>query len=321
MATISPIAELDTETAPGLQRSRRPLSRRVMHWVRRIHLFTGLLMFPWAMLYGITALLFNHPGAFPDQPQVVLSRDDFAGTALEQLADPAQEAERVVTALNAKRGPDVASQPPYRLVESSRAQFTRDVISGRARGPGQEHSVLLDLPSGTATVSTTRQDDADRAPFAVRGLRVPGSLGERVKASLPEALSRKGLSADDAGIAVGTEVVFFVEAEGRVWRTTFNIQTGAVNGGPAAAPSNLSVRKFLTQLHLSHGFPSVGWTRWLWAVAVDAMFASMVFWGISGLFMWWQIRAVRIAGAVLLSLSLILAALLACGMHGVLTAA
>jgi hypothetical protein len=291
-----------------------------MHWLRRIHLYSGLFMFPWVMLYGITALLFNHPGAFPDRAQRTLSIDDFAGTPLERLTNGAADAEQVIAALNAKLVARGQSGPPYRLVEPDKAGYTREVIVARARGAGQEHSVLFDLPSGTALVSTAEQADGQEPPFAVRGLKVAGSLAERVKTSLPKALSRHGLRADDAGIAVGTELVFLVEADGGIWRATYNVQTGAVTGSPADSPSDLSTRRFLTQLHLAHGYPSEGGIRWIWALAVDAMFVAMVFWGVSGLFMWWQIKAVRAAGAVVLTASLILATVLALGMHGVMTA-
>jgi len=299
---------------------RRSFSGAVMHWVRRIHLYSGLFMFPWVMLYGTTALLFNHPGAFPDRPQRTLHREDFAGTRLEQMANPAADAEAVVAALNAKFGADAAAANPFRLVEPGRASYASDVIDARARGAGQEHSVLLDLPSGTARVSTLERSDAEQPPFAVRGLRIPGSLGDRVKAGLPAALTRAGLAADDAGIAVGTDLVFFVDAGGTVWRAAYNIQTGAVTGRPADAPGDPSLRTFLTELHLAHGFPSEGVARWFWAVSVDAMFVSMVFWGVSGLFMWWQIKVVRSLGAAVLIASLVVATLLGFCMHRVLTA-
>ena len=286
--------------------------------MRRIHLYSGLFMFPWVVLYGFTALLFNHPGLLSDRPGRTLTRDDFVGTALEPLADPAADAEQAIAALNAKFDSGTPSAPRFRLVSSERAVYSRDVIVARSRGAGQEHSVLLDLPSGTAFVSTSEQAEADQAPFATRGLKVSGALGERVKVGLPQALSRQGLAADDAGISIGTELLFLVEAEGRVWRATYSPQTGAVSGRPfdTDRPSDLSARKFLTQLHLSHGFPSQAGIKSLWAVVVDCMFVCMIFWGISGLFMWWQIKSVRVVGAMVLTIGLILATLLAVGMHG-----
>src|SRR5688500_7345090 len=142
---------------------RSALFRDAMHWVRRIHLYSGLFMFPWVMLYGITALLFNHPGAFPDQPGRTLRLDEFKGTPLEEIADPAADAEKVIAALNTKFATSTAVKPTFRLVNPEQARYTRDRISARVRGEGQEHSVLLDLPSGTAYVNTEKQSQAERA--------------------------------------------------------------------------------------------------------------------------------------------------------------
>lgn len=294
----------------------RPWYRIAMHWVRRVHLYSGLFMFPWVMLYAITALLFNHPGAFPDRPQRVLTPADFAGTALETPADPGADAEQVVAALNAKFAKSSQAQPRYRIIHPEKAGYTRDVLSIRARGTGQEHSVSLDIAAPSATVSTAEQPESKRAPFATRGLKVPGSLGERVKAGIPKALAQQGLAADEAGMSIGTDLVFYVETDGEVWRAVYSVQSGAVTGSPFENPDTLSTRRFLTQLHMTHGYPSSAGMRWVWAIAIDAMFASMVFWGLSGLFMWWQIKAVRFAGLFFLGASLIVATIVAVGMYG-----
>ena len=298
--------------------SPQPWFRDAMHVVRRVHLFSGLFMFPWVMLYGITALLFNHPGAFPDRPVRTFQRADFVDTALETPANPAADAEQVIAALNARLAAGEKSPPRYRLVDPEKARYTRDRISARVRGDGQEHTVLYDVPTGTAFVTTQTQDETERAPFAMRGLKTPGSLSERVKAGLPKALSRNGLAADEAGIAVGTELAFFVADQQRQWKATYNVQTGAVTGAPADAPRDLTVRGFLTQLHLTHTFPSRGGVRWLWAIGVDAMFVSMVFWSCSGLLMWWQLKAVRRLGAIVAATGIVVAALLAFAMYLVL---
>src|SRR5262245_33925407 len=85
MRVSSPYQQLEKSVPATVRPVRRPWYRVAMHWVRRIHLYSGLFMFPWVMLYGITALLFNHPGAFPDRVQHVLTREDFVATPLEQL--------------------------------------------------------------------------------------------------------------------------------------------------------------------------------------------------------------------------------------------
>ena len=53
---------------------RRSLFQTGMVWLRRVHLYFGLLLFPWALLYGVTAFLFNHPTAFSEQPTTTFGR-------------------------------------------------------------------------------------------------------------------------------------------------------------------------------------------------------------------------------------------------------
>jgi hypothetical protein len=93
-----------------------------------------------------------------------------------------------------------------------------------------------------------------------------------------------------------------------------------VSGRPADdAPQGLLTRRFLTQLHLAREYPAGGGVRWFWALFVDAMAFVMVFWAVTGLFLWWQIKAVRGWGAVVLAVSAAVATLMAVGMHGALS--
>ena len=77
----------------------------------------------------------------------------------------------------------------------------------------------------------------------------------------------------------------------------------------------MSARSFLLRLHTAHGYGVQSNSRWFWAIAVDMMFASMCFWGLSGVVMWWQIKKTRKIGFVFLVVSAIVATLLAFGMH------
>lgn len=60
--------------------------------------------------------------------------------------------------------------------------------------------------------------------------------------------------------------------------------------------------------------------RWWGAVLVDAMAFVLLFWGLSGLLMWWQVKATRGLGLVVLVLSFVVATLLRVGMYLALTA-
>lgn len=310
------IEEHATDTAKSAPVPRpRPLSRRVMHRVRRLHLFLGLFLLPWVLLYGVSGFLFNHPTAFPDQPMRTFGPEEVRGTPLEGLLTPAGMAEEVVAVLNEKGG-------SYSVIRPDEARFSRSRVTVQARGWGVEHAVVVDLTDGTGTVRTTPFADESTAPFAAKsGVRTATSLPDRLQAGTPVVLRKMGLDADEA-TAPGTlpDLTFYMEAGGQVWKVTYQPQRGGVSGRHAAAPSQgLSTRRFLTQLHLAREYPPGVGERWFWAVAVDVMAFVMVFWAISGLFMWWQIKAVRGWGAVVLAVSAAVATLMAVGMHGALS--
>src|SRR5207249_10515900 len=94
---------------------------------------------------------------------------------------------------------------------------------------------------------------------------------------------------------------------------------GRVHGQPPAASPDKTPLPFLKELHFTARYPSQhGTSRWFWAVAVDATVLSLFFWALSGLFMWWQIKAVRLTGIATLLASATLATALTLGMHRLL---
>jgi hypothetical protein len=310
-------ATFDGEKKTAARRSSRP----TMYWVRRLHLYSGLFLFPWVMLYGATALLFNHPEAFPDQVRRRLDAADVAGTGLDRLPSPSEAAAQLVAALNEASRGDGRTEPTYRLTAPESASYSRDFVAARVQGGGEEHSIVLDLATGAGTIGTRALPRGGRPPFATASLKPPGSLADQVKKGLPLALARKGLTVGDSRITFGPELSFFVEADGKTWKAGYNVATGSLTGRLADAGDGLGAREFLTRLHLAHGYQSSGWSRLVWAIFVDLMFAMMVFWGVSGLLMWWQLRSTRRFGAIVLALGAVIALLTAIGMHQALAGA
>jgi hypothetical protein len=138
---------------------------------------------------------------------------------------------------------------------------------------------------------------------------------------VPTILERTGYPAGEVSVTSVPELTFRVSAGGTVWTANYNPMTGSVTGKPADAETapELSARRFLLRLHTAHGYPGEPNARWFWAVIVDVMAAVMCFWGVSGLFMWWQIKATRRAGAVVLVLSAAAATALGFAMHQAMT--
>jgi hypothetical protein len=315
-------------------------------WVRRVHLYLGLFLFPWAVLYGVTAFLFNHPTAFGDRPTATFGRDALAGTPLEGPPDPQAIAEQVVAKLNETQGPTT----PYILAGA--AKFTgKEFALAKVVADGQSLNVSIDLKAGSGTVRASparERREAEKAPFAVGagaggkgkrgsgkkagpsrgdaagpsfGLGLSEPLPERVRAAVPTILERTGFPAGEVTVTSVPEVVFPVEASGRVWTATYNPMTGGVSGSPAdeQPETDLGWRQFLLGLHKAHGYPGETNGRWLWALSADAMALTMCFWGLSGLVMWWQVKATRNAGAVVLVLSAAAATALGIAMHAAMT--
>lgn len=155
------------------------------------------------------------------------------------------------------------------------------------------------------------------------GVHLAESLHARAVAAAPVVLGRAGFAPGDVTAAVTPDLAFLMDVDGAVWQVTYAFQTGGVSGRrvDGEKPEPLSTRRFLTRLHLAHGYPADPSARWGWAVVVDAMALIMVFWGLSGVLMWWQIKATRWVGAVILLVSLVGATLVGVGMHELLSAA
>lgn len=319
--------------------SRRPTGKVLMHWVRRGHLYFGLFLFPWAVLYGVTAFLFNHPTVFADRPTNSFGREVLAGTPMENPPDEAALAAQVVAALQARAADGVT----YKLVRGDDARFSRDNAFATVKAGDQTISVLLDVWGDGGTIrgrTEAAKEPAEKAPFAVgpsrpkRGpvpvtmpesadrLAIEQPLPERVKAAVPAVLAHFGYPAGDVTVTSVPDLTFFLEGHGKTWRVTYSPMTGGVSGSSDDVPEAeaMSVRTFLLRLHLAHGYPSSGGVRWYWAVIVDVMAGVMVFWGVSGLLMWWQIKSTRRIGAVILVASGVAATALGWGMYAVFLA-
>jgi len=189
---------------------------------------------------------------------------------------------------------------------------------GRGEGGGRGRGM-----GGTGNLSS--EPVGPPAPFAVAGgLFVASSpvnnLVEGLKTTVERA--QKNLKINEIRVA---PLVFQMEGDGKKWQVNYNMLTGAVSGQEATARAEgptMSFRRFLLRLHMAHGYPAEDMNmRWIWAVLVDATSLIMVFWGISGIIMWWQIKRTRVLGGACLLVSVAAATYIGIGMHDLIMAA
>jgi hypothetical protein len=312
-AAIDELPSADAQNTPQITSRARVRYNAALKLLRRVHMFAGLFMTPWIFLYGITGFLFNHPSALSDRDVQSAGRAEIAGTALERFPAAPELADRVVEALN-----DQAGRAAFRRVDRDAAVYTRALFV-TATGQGREHSVRFDPDSGESFIRSTSTDREIPSPVpAGTILTLADSPREQLAKGVPALLAKLGIEANATAVRNPPDLICTVEHQGHRWRLAYNIQTGATDARPADRTDQLSTRRFLTDLHLAFTYPSRVDARWLWAVGVDAMFVSMVFWGISGLLMAWQVKKLRGWVIATLIVSGAIATAIALGMHEVL---
>jgi hypothetical protein len=326
------------------------MGRAIVQVLRRGHLYAGLLMLPWVILYGVTAFLFNHPTAFSDQPTSSFNEHTLRTTPMAEVPTPADEASRVVAALRSQ----FPQQPRYELIHPEKARYTREFAFATVRSGETEVSVLLDVRGKGGTVrsrtvpSTPEPTTKHKAPFAIGGAALASSsppkggrnrsgppsneiptkplvenpLHARVEASIPTILEQTGFPSGTVQVTSVPDLSFHMSDGEQEWIVTYNSLRGSVTGTTISEEptgEGLSARRFLLRLHTAHGYPGDWNAKWVWAVIVDVMAGIMVFWGLSGILMWWQIKATRILGLGILVLSAVFAIWIGMGMHELMT--
>lgn len=293
------------------------------------------MLFPWAILYGVTAFLFNHPTAFSDVPTASFAASAFVGTPYERRPTANELAEQIVRKLNDVQKPSVL----YSL--AGEAKFSREFAFGIVKTEGNSLSFLVDVKSGSGTIRSSVVKEVndkiarERPSFAnsrpevasVRkataalprndGILLDDPIHERVKASMATVLERASFPTGEVTVTSVPDVVFPIVADGRTWTASYNPMTGIVGGTPVETKpeTELGWRRFALRLHTAHGYPGETNAKWFWAIIVDVMAFVLCFWGLSGLLMWWQIKSTRKLGFAILTLSAIAATALGLAMH------
>ncbi|MEL7499768.1 MAG: PepSY domain-containing protein [Planctomycetota bacterium] len=332
----------DAQARPA--RRKKKVMSIVNMWIRRIHLFSGLFMLPWVLLYGFSALLFNHPTYFTDSKTTVQSFQ-LKPSAIEKMPSATEMAELSIASAGAEL--DGAT---IEIAKNANAVFTRQ-SSGSVEGKDKDTTVVLDMNSGSGYLRFRSKDSPpekakssdDEQPTLEQGIDVDFEMNskESFQASIASLFAEHDLDESKFRPRGLPAVEFDAVVDGKPVRLRLTNRDSRRRRGSSddskkgdkeeaptfrgklslvgANPRDMSVRSFLLRLHTAHGYPVQNNSRWFWAIAVDLMFASMCFWGISGVVMWWQIKRTRKIGFILLAASGIVATWLAIGMHWQLT--
>lgn len=299
-------ASLTSASGSEIVNGRRPrrLSSRLLILLRRVHLYAGLFLLPWVLLYGVTGAMFNHAGLFNvGETQVIGSGGTHASTFAE-FPQGDELADAVVQALR-QAAPDVAVT---RQVDHP-AEFTNELMF-ELRESGQRHVVQLNPLTGSASVTT--QPDQDNSPqrllSELHHVQLTPDPHRIARQAAAQVLQQAEVQTAQAPAPLGwTKLNFLADIDGQPARITYVLKDGHVDIFQYTGEPEAGLRNFLLRLHTSHG-QSPHWNgRSLWSLLVDAMALAMVTWALTGLVMWWQIRRTRLWGTAVIVLSAVTA--------------
>lgn len=300
-ALPAPTASAPVAPAAGATAAPRPRAKTSLHlWIRRAHLYAGLFLAPFVVIYGASAVIFNHGGWFSSGAPPRHETVDVSGVT---WADPAALAATVVAAL----GSGVTLDPQVA------PSLTGDVVLQGDLPGGDERraQVRVDRETGEATVRVG--EPTAKAPFPTRT-----KLDPALKSAVADVASRARTlvpGGDGLEVRQAPSVRFgLLDAAGGRWAASVDLGKGTLAVRPA--PTGPDTARLLTGLHTIHGYPEVAPTaRFAWAIVVDVMAIAFLFWTASGIFMWWGMLKLRKVGLLSLAGGITLAVLLALAMR------
>ncbi|MBX3232456.1 MAG: PepSY domain-containing protein [Labilithrix sp.] len=269
-----------------------------MRFVRRVHMYLGLVLFPWVLFFGVTGLSFNHPRLRGVTERVAPAR--------QEAWSAADIATRIVGELG-KTGDSFTLDPGVVPRFSGTPTLTASAADGG------EHVVVVRLDDGLVVVDT-RPPKQKRTRPSFAGTKLPladrsmTALESNMTGLLP-SLGLEGTGPLRAHPKSRPEVRFGVrDRDGVLWNAAYDLSSGAVDAQRADAPGARTM-EVLADLHTTHRYPVHGGARTYWILFADVTACTLVFWALSGIAMWLQMKGRRAAGVVALSSGLLVAAL------------
>jgi hypothetical protein len=278
---------------------------RLKRLTRRVHMFAGLLLLPWLLFFGLSGVLFNHPGIGASVRAERVAPDELRQLGVSAPWEPQASARQVLSALNtAGRGQFVldASYAP-RLVG-----FT--LLSAPA--PDGRYALLLDMTRGAGVLVTREQQKrAEGESFPTTQLSLPELTTRALEQKLHGLIARHKLPVVEelkAHPKIAPELRLRVrDRNGTTWNLSYDTREGTLSGRRSDAFPSLGVAQILASMHTTHHFPLRIGALWFWALFEDLLGLTMVIWSLSGLVMWWQIRRTRLAGMLSIAAALAIA--------------
>jgi hypothetical protein len=287
------------------------LATRLNLIIRRIHLYSGLFLVPWVLMYGVTGAMFNHLGLFPRIQIQPVDAATATASGMNEFPEAQSLAAQITEAIQKEAG-----SAKIQLPENPQAEFTNE-ISFEVKNNGLQHVVYIDPVTHESWVGTMPKNNEDPQALlpSIRNIKLTPDPQETAHRAAAKLLEQAGLLNDKDPKPFGwTKLNFLATVDGEPARITYVLNDGHIDINRFTGDDGMPLRHFLLRMHTSHGQSPTWNGRSFWSLAVDTMAIAMVFWGISGIIMWWQIKRTRWIGAIIIGLSIVTATVMVMGL-------
>lgn len=329
IASPDKLQHAQKRTGGGRLSQGRKVKSKAMKIIRRVHLYAGLMLLPWVLLFGISGFLFNHKTLLRPTPPTTITQITQSQVQHDLgfgAVDPQTLASLIVTQLNAqpttpagtqsgKPGVTAASDTPslraLTLDTTYPASF-KGLLSLSSKDESFVRTFTMDLNDGSVRIvqmptPVKHESQMTPAPFAGKRVAVDALPMDGLADHVAELAKTAGVESTNIWAMgrknSGPELRFKVlDESGRQWHVSYNTVSGKVQGRAANEIPETDFREIITSLHKQHHYPTEFGIPWLWILIADITALAMVFWGTSGLIMWWQLKTARVIGLVMVLL-------------------
>jgi len=268
-------------------------------WVRRVHLYLGLALAPWVLLFGLSGMLFNHPTSFETIHRTRLGPETLEPLTGLRPMSPDALAQEVVSQLH---------NDGLILVDGT-AHFHGWPMFVAQDGDAV-HTAFLDLEGGALLIGTRPYaKEVPHAPFSGRSVVIDGASMADWETALRPALAAAGRTSGGplrAHPKARPQLRFVVEDRSKTsFQVTYDLARQTLDGRPEDLPTARSLNGVLDKLHTTHHYTLQANAHFFWALFADITGIALVLWVLSGWLMWWQLKALRRVGLVVTLVSLL----------------
>ncbi len=266
----------------------------LLRGIRRMHLYCGLVMLPWVLLYAVSGLLFNHPALSGSEGTHRFERDDIPSEIAARFPDATVATDHLVRALRQAR--------PEHTIEVQRQPAPAFTGSLRARGklPDAKVGLFLGMETGNGVVRVTAVEPEITPPALqqLEALEVDGLGPEVFEGIARDLTTQMAPDTTELSLSSAPTLRFVARIDGDDWVLEFDPKAQTLAAEPVDASSRTTWARVLARLHMTHAYPSSFGAAWIHALIVDLTIACLLLWCLTGLVMWWQLRRLRRIGWV-----------------------